>query len=86
MVNVGLNFATILGIILAIAGVCLLLLPLVKSEKRRKSDFVISMIALISGFLLVFQGWRLDPILQLGQILIIIIVIFYTVENIILRR
>lgn len=86
MVNFGLNFASILGIIIMIAGVCLWLFPSVNSGKRKTSDTILSAIAFISGAILLFQGWRLDPILKFGQLLITIITIFYTVESIILRR
>ncbi|MBC6432995.1 hypothetical protein FM036_20565 [Nostoc sp. HG1] len=38
------------------------------------------------GFIFIFQGWRLDPILQLCQLVLVIFTIFYTIESIRIRR
>ena len=40
---------------------------------------------MLCGFILLFQGWRLDPILQFGQFLLAGTTIFFAVETIRLR-
>jgi hypothetical protein len=37
---------------------------------------------LISGSILVFQGWRLDPILQFGNFLIFLVLMYLLVKDI----
>jgi Ycf66 protein N-terminus len=37
---------------------------------------------LISGFILVFQGWRLDPILQFGNFLIFLVLMYLLIKDI----
>ena len=86
MVNFGLNTASLLGIALAVAGVVLYFMRSVRPELARNHDICLSGIALLCGFILLFQGWRLDPILQFGQFLLVAIAVFYTVESIRLRR
>ncbi|WP_373270743.1 Ycf66 family protein [Nostoc sp. T09] len=41
--------------------------------------------AVLNGFILMFQRWRLDPILQVSQLLLVEITGFYKVESIYLR-
>jgi len=42
-------------------------------------------VGLLCGFILIFQGWRLDPILQFGQLLLVGTTVFFAVESIRLR-
>lgn len=85
MVNFGLNSASILGIFLAVAGAGLYFLRSVRPELSRDHDIFFAAVGLLCGFILVFQGWRLDPILQFGQLLLTGSVIFFAVESIRLR-
>ncbi|HEY9701308.1 MAG TPA: Ycf66 family protein [Allocoleopsis sp.] len=85
MVNLGLNFASILGIILAIAGAGLYFLRSIRPELSRDHDIFFAAIGLLCGFILVFQGWRLDPILQFGQLLLAGTAVFFAWESIKLR-
>ncbi len=85
MVNFGLNPASLLGILLAVAGAGLYFLRSVKPELSRDQDIAFSAIGILCGFILIFQGWRLDPILQFGQFLISGSAIFFAYENIKLR-
>ena len=39
----------------------------------------------ICGFILVFQGWRLDPILQFMQILLSILIIYLSIKDIVIN-
>ena len=85
MVNFGLNSASILGLFLAVAGASLYFLRSVRPELSRDHDIFFAAVGLLCGFILLFQGWRLDPILQFGQFLLSGSAIFFAVENIKLR-
>ncbi len=86
MVNFGSNPAFILGIALALCGVALYAMRSVRPELSRDHDIFFAAIALISGLILMFQGWRLDPLLLLGQLSLAGSAIFFAVENIRLRK
>lgn len=58
----------------------------VQSDLSQYYDFFFSSIGLLCGGILFFQGWRLDPILLLSQILLGGTTIFFIVENIYLRN
>jgi Ycf66 protein N-terminus len=85
MVNFGLNTASFLGIILALAGAGLYFLRSVRPELSRDQDIAFTAIGIICGFILIFQGWRLDPILQFGQLLLSGSAIYFAYESIKLR-
>ncbi len=85
MVNFGLNSASILGIFLAVAGASLYFLRSIRPEVSRDHDIFFAAVGLLCGFILLFQGWRLDPILQFGQFLLTGSAIFFAVESIKLR-
>lgn len=85
MVNFGLNSASLLGIFLAVAGASLYFLRSVRPELSRDHDIFFAAIGLLCGFILLFQGWRLDPILQFGQFLLTGAATFFAVETIRLR-
>ncbi|WP_407897173.1 Ycf66 family protein [Scytonema sp. NUACC26] len=42
----------------------------------------IPIILLLSGFILIFQGWRLDPILQFSQLLLTLLILYLVVKDI----
>ncbi|WP_310487239.1 Ycf66 family protein [Chamaesiphon sp. VAR_69_metabat_338] len=85
MVNFGLNTASFLGIILAIAGAGLYFLRSIRPELSRDQDIAFTAIGIICGFILIFQGWRLDPILQFGQLLLSGSAIYFAYESIKMR-
>ncbi len=85
MVNFGLNSASVLGIFLAIAGAGLYFLRSVRPELSRDHDIFFAAVGLLCGLILLFQGWRLDPILQFGQFLLTGSAIFFAAESIRLR-
>ncbi|WP_448565016.1 Ycf66 family protein [Trichothermofontia sp.] len=85
MVNLGLNPASLLGIALAGAGLGLYVLRSIRPELSRDHDIFFAAVGLVSGLILLFQGWRLDPILQFGQFLVAGSAIFFAVESIRLR-
>lgn len=85
MVNFGFGSASILGIFLAVAGAALYFLRSVRPELSRDHDIFFAAVGLLCGFILLFQGWRLDPILQFGQLLLTGSAVFFAVESIKLR-
>ena len=83
MVNLGLNFATLLGILDIFGAVGYFILSIVLISRGvisftfgvntilRVWELLLCPIALlISGIILFFNGWRLDPFLQYQQLLI----------------
>ncbi|WP_414527831.1 Ycf66 family protein [Nodularia chucula] len=84
-VNVGTNSASVLGIFLAVSGAALYFLRTVRPELSRDQDIFFAAVGLLCGFILIFQGWRLDPILQFGQLLLVGSTVFFAVESIRLR-
>ncbi len=85
MVNFGLNSASILGIFLAVAGAGLYFLRTIRPEISRDYDIFFSAVGLLCGLILIWNGWRLDPILQFGQLLLTGSTIFFAVETVRLR-
>lgn len=84
-VNLGTNAASFVGIVLAVAGAALYFLRTVRPELARDHDIFFAAVGLLSGFILIFQGWRYDPIMQFGQLLLTGATIFFAVESIRLR-
>ena len=82
MVNASLNWASIVGIALFIAG----FIPFFKKSISTQYDALLVPVFWLSGSILFFQGWRLDPILQFGQFLLAGVVFFVGYENIKLRE
>ena len=85
MVNFGLNAAAILGIFLAVAGAGLFVLRSIRPELARDYDIFFAAVGLLCGIILLFNGWRLDPILQFGQFLLTGTAIFFAFESIRMR-
>ena len=85
MVNFGLNAAAILGLFLAVAGAGLFFLRSIRPELARDYDIFFAAVGLLCGIILLFNGWRLDPILQFGQFLLTGTTIFFAFESIRMR-
>ncbi|KGG16877.1 MULTISPECIES: Ycf66 family protein [unclassified Prochlorococcus] len=85
MVNASLNWASIVGIALAICGGGLYFLRSFKPALARDYDVFFAAIGLLCGGILFFQGWRLDPILQFGQFLLAGTTVFFAYESVRLR-
>ncbi len=86
IVNVGFGPAGVLGIVVAVAGAALYFLRSVRPELARDHDIFFAAVGLLCGGVLFFQGWRLDPILLFGQLLLAGSSIFFAVESIRLRQ
>jgi Ycf66 protein N-terminus len=92
-VNFALNTASLLGLLYIILGISYMILMVILLFKRASSlnsiTFVIYLlqallipsVMLLVGFILVFQGWRLDPILQFAQFLLTILIIYFGVKD-----
>ncbi|MGB0562731.1 MAG: Ycf66 family protein [Spirulinaceae cyanobacterium] len=85
VVNVGWNSASILGVSLAVAGAGLYFLRSVRPELSRDYDIFFAAVGLACGGILLFNGWRLDPILQFGQFLLALSTFFFAFETLRLR-
>ncbi len=85
MVNFGFNSASILGIFLAVAGGGLYLLRSLRPEVSRDHDIFFAAVGLLCGGILLWHGWRLDPILQFSQLLLAGSAVFFAIETIRLR-
>jgi hypothetical protein len=85
MVNFGLNAAAILGLFLAVAGAGLFFLRSIRPELARDYDIFFAAVGLLCGIILLFNGWRLDPILQFGQFLLTGTAAFFAFESIRMR-
>jgi len=85
VVNASLNWASIVGIVLAVGGGGLYFLRSFKPALARDYDVFFAAIGLLCGGILFFQGWRLDPILQFGQFLLAGTTVFFAYESVRLR-
>jgi Ycf66 protein N-terminus len=86
MVNFNFNLASISGIVLAVGGAALYLVRSARPELSRDHDIFFSAVGLLCGLILIFYGWRFDPIMQFGQVLLTGSTIFFTLENLRLRK
>ncbi|MFM8543635.1 MAG: Ycf66 family protein [Vulcanococcus sp.] len=85
MVNASLNWASIVGIVLAVGGALLYSMRSFKPALARDYDVFFAAVGLLCGGILFFQGWRLDPILQFGQFLLAGTTVFFAYESVRLR-
>lgn len=85
MLNWSLGLGGILGIALALSGVGLYFLRTLRPNLARDHDIFFAAVALLCGGILLFQSWRLDPILQFAQFLSIGSAIWFGYEAIRLR-
>jgi hypothetical protein len=85
MVNFGFNSASILGIFLAVSGAGLYFMRTLRPELSRDHDIFFAAVGLLCGGILLWHGWRLDPILQFSQLLLAGAAIFFAGETIRLR-
>ncbi|MFN6474111.1 MAG: Ycf66 family protein [Nostoc sp. SerVER01] len=96
-VNFGLNLAGLIGIIYLLLSIVYFLLTLAWLVQRGTrlrswslSLYIIQVIftpivLLLCGGILFFQGWRLDPILQIQQFLLSLLIIYLTIKDIVIN-
>jgi hypothetical protein len=85
MINIGFGPNILLGIFIILAVLSLYFLRTIKYDLSRDIDIFFTTLGLIYSSILIIHGWRLDPILLFGQILIIITLLAIGWENIRLR-
>ncbi|GAP98210.1 Ycf66 family protein [Leptolyngbya sp. NIES-2104] len=86
MVNFQFNLASISGIVLAVGGASLYAVRSFRPQIARDSDIFFSAVGLLCGLILIFYGWRFDPIMQFGQVLLSGAAIYFVFENLRLRQ
>ena len=79
MINIGFTPTILLGIFIIVGFSILFFLRTVKYDVSRDIDLF------FSSLIIILHGWRLDPILFFGQILVVIILFGLGWENIRLR-
>jgi hypothetical protein len=85
MINIEFTSNIFLGIFVIFAVCILYFLRTIRYEVSRDIDIFFATLGFAYSFILIIHGWRLDPILILGQFLIVLTVIYIGWENIRLR-
>ena len=85
MINMELGPSTLVGVGLSLIAFILYFVKTKKPDVSRDYDLFFSSVGLLCGGILIFQGWRLDPILLLCQILSSATAIFFIGESLWLR-
>jgi hypothetical protein len=97
-INYSLNLASLLGILYIIFGIgymiFMVFLLLRRANRLAGTAFVIYLlqallipgVMLLCGFIFVFHGWRLDPILQFAQFLLTVLIIYFSVKDILINE
>jgi len=86
MIHMELAPSTLLGLCLAMAGIFLYFIRIKKKKVSRDYDLFFSSVGFLCGGILIFQGWRLDPILLLCQMMSGVTAIFFITETLWLRN
>lgn len=96
-VNYGINLTTLIGLIYIILSIvyfiATILLLTRRANRPNYSALVLSIfqaiivpsLLLVSGIILLFQGWRLDFILQFQQFLLFGLITYFIVKDIVIR-
>lgn len=96
-VNYGINLTGLLGLIYIFLGIVYFISVIIVITRRANrpnysalvlyiSQAIILPILLVAcGSILLFQGWRLDPILQFQQLLLFILITYFAVKDITTR-
>lgn len=86
MIHMELAPSTLLGLCLAMASVFLYFIRIKKKNISKDYDLFFSSVGFLCGGILIFQGWRLDPILLLCQMMSGVTAIFFITETLWLRN
>lgn len=96
-INLGANLASLLGIMyLLFAPVYFIFTIIFISQRGTRliswtlklyiiQVIFVPLIMILSGYILLFQGWRLNPILQFGQFLSTLLIIYLSVKDIVIN-
>merc|ERR1712072_983029 len=85
MINFDLGPAQVLGSLIILLSCSLYSTRINTPKISRDSDIVIFSVGSLVGVILVFQGWRLDPLLLFGQIMTTIVALCFALETLKLR-
>jgi hypothetical protein len=85
MINFDLGPAQVLGSLIILLSCSLYSTRINTPKISRDSDIVIFSVGSLVGIILVFQGWRLDPLLLFGQIMTTIVALCFALETLKLR-
>jgi hypothetical protein len=86
MIYMELAPSALLGLFLTMSGILLYIIRIKEKNLSRDYDLLFSSIGCLCGGILIFQGWRLDPILLLCQMMSGGTAIFFIGETIWLRN
>jgi uncharacterized membrane protein SirB2 len=87
MVNLSLNLATLLGVMLVLLGLSLIVAGVIRPFRASNliQNLALAVVYLLAGLILLTQGWRLDPILQFTQLLLIGSSIYWVAKDVFYR-
>ena len=86
LVNVDLGPAAVLGASVMTSAIALYQVRASRPEVSRDQDVFFSSVGLLCGGILVFQGWRLDPLMLFGQLLTVGTAVAFASETVGLRQ
>ena len=86
LVSIDLGPAAVLGTSLMVSAIALYQVRASRPEVSRDKDVFFSSIGLLCGGILVFQGWRLDPLMLFGELLTAATAVAFATETISLRQ
>ena len=86
MINVILYPTIFIGIFLIGWAITLYTLQFVQPTLAKESDIILSTITSLCGGILLFQGWRLDPLLFTCYILLVVTILLLSLELLQLRN
>ncbi|WP_339379471.1 MULTISPECIES: Ycf66 family protein [Okeania] len=85
MLNLGLNFLSLLALLDMLLALLILNESRKKASSREAFDIIqwifVPIAMLLCGFILLFQGWRLDPILFFVMFLLHIVLVFLLIKT-----
>lgn len=97
MVNYGFNSASLIGLIYVLLSI-VYFVSVIGVITRRVSRpinsalsldvfqaIILPILLLNCGVILISQGWRLDPVLQFQQLSLLVLIIYFTVKDIVAR-
>ena len=96
-VNVGTNGSTLIGIFYLLLAAIYIFLMIGWLVLRKNTltlwirliyifqGVLIPVIMLVSGIILMLQGWRLDPVIQFQQFLLLLLIIYLSFKDIIIN-
>ncbi len=96
-VNFGIDIAALIGLFQIILGLVYLIYTIVKLLQTRNiwsslitAFYIIQLVivptfSFFSGCVLIFQGWRLDPILQFQQFILFLLIVFLIIKEMVIN-